>query len=199
MLIVGIDEAGRGPLAGPLSVAAVAIISSAVAQEFFSFLKTRDGKLKDSKKLTEKRREEIFNLLVKSKGVVIAHKFVSSSKIDKKGIRAALDLASKSVLEQILKKANIDKSQVKVLMDASLNVPEEFKQESIKKGDELVLEIALASVVAKVKRDKYMIRLSKEYPEYLFESHKGYGTKKHIEAIKKYGLIPEHRKTFIHL
>ena len=199
MLIVGIDEAGRGPLAGPLSVAAVAIFSSATAQEFLSLLKTKDGKLKDSKKLTEKRREEIFDLLIKSKGVVIAHKFVSSSIIDKKGIRAALDTASKSVLEQILKKADIDKSQVKVLMDASLSVPEEFEQESIKKGDELVLEIALASVVAKVKRDKHMIKLSKKYPEYLFDFHKGYGTKKHIEAIKKYGLIPEHRKTFIHL
>ncbi len=181
---VGIDEAGRGPLAGPVSVGAVMVKS-----DFdFSIFKN----LKDSKKLSEARREEFFEIIEKHK-IIAKVVMISNKIIDKKGISYAIRFAIKS----LLKKLNPNIKQSKIFLDGSLKAPEEFTQETIIKGDEKIPVISLASVMAKVTRDRYMKKISKNYPAFNFDIHKGYGTKRHIEAIKKHGPSKLHRKTFI--
>jgi ribonuclease HII len=180
---IGIDEAGRGPLAGPVSVGAVMVKS-----DFdFSIFKN----LKDSKKLSEAKREEFFEVInkkIKYKVVMVSNKV-----IDKKGISYAINFAIKS----LLKRLNPNIKQTKVFLDGSLKAPEEFTQETIIKGDEKIPAISLASIMAKVTRDCYMKKISKKYPLFDFHIHKGYGTKGHISAIKKHGPSELHRKSFI--
>ncbi len=192
IITVGIDEAGRGPLAGPLSVATVCIKGSLNLDEMpYSYLK--GSPFKDSKKLTEKRREEIYEKILKDKNIEFYHVFVSAKEIDKIGISKAL----RRSVESLLSNFDSKKNKFKVMLDGALSAPDEYGWESIKKGDEKFIEIALASVVAKVKRDNYMIKISDKYPAYGFEKHKGYGTKAHFDAIKKHGLSSEHRKSFL--
>lgn len=180
---IGIDEAGRGPLAGPVSVGAVMVKS-----DFdFSIFKN----LKDSKKLSESKREEFFEVInkkIKYKVVMVSNKI-----IDKKGISYAIRFATKF----LLKKLNPNIKNTKVFLDGSLKAPEEFTQETIIKGDEKIPAISLASIMAKVTRDRYMKKISDKYPAFNFDIHKGYGTKGHIEAIKKHGPSELHRKSFI--
>lgn len=180
---IGIDEAGRGPLAGPVSVGAVMVKS-----DFdFSIFKN----LKDSKKLSEAKREEFFKLVnAKIKFAVV---MISNKIIDKKGISYAIRFAIKS----LLKKLNPNIKQTKIFLDGSLKAPKEFTQETIIKGDEKIPAISLASIMAKVTRDRHMKKTSKKYPLFDFHVHKGYGTKKHIQVIKKYGPSEIHRITFI--
>lgn len=191
--VVGIDEAGRGPLAGPVSVGVVAIPKRLVKKYEKLFLPI-DGK--DSKKLTEKERERWFRVIMQEKkegSIVAAYSHVSASVIDKNGISKAISVA----IERSLEKLNISPKSTEVLLDGLLKAPEEYKkQRTIIKGDETHLPIRLASIVAKVTRDAKMIRLSRAYPEYDFAVHKGYGTKKHREMIKKHGLSFVHRKSF---
>lgn len=185
--VVGIDEAGRGPLAGPLSVGLVLI------------KKRRQldlSGLRDSKKLTEINREEWFLKIKdweKRDLITSAHMFVSSKIIDKKG----LAYASKYAVKKLLDKALINPKDVRVLLDAGLYAPKEFLQKSIVKGDEKISEISLASIIAKVKRDRFMIRISRKYPIYEFDVHKGYGTKKHISIIQREGISDLHRNRFL--
>lgn len=190
--IVGIDEVGRGPIAGP-----VAVCSFICPKDFFDNVEMKTP-LRDSKKLSAKQREEWFEYLknAKKKGECdYAISYVSSEQIDKFGISKAI----KKALETSLLRVAENPSDVFVYLDGGLKASEQFKyQETVIKGDELHKVISCASIVAKVSRDKVMTLLAKEYPEYGFENHAGYGTKAHYGAIKKHGQSPIHRKSFIH-
>lgn len=187
---IGIDEVGRGPIAGPVAVGS------------FVFLDLRAKKIfagvKESKQLSEKKREEWFDLVKKQKkfGLVdYAVNFQSHKVIDSKGIVFAINKALANVLNKLKLKPN----SCKVLLDGGLKAPTEYKdQKTIIKGDEKEMVIALASICAKVSRDSYMKKISEKYNKYDFHIHKGYGTKNHYIAIKKHGLSDIHRKTFIY-
>ncbi len=189
--IIGIDEVGRGPLAGPVTVAAV--IAATVFyknQRFFSGIK-------DSKKLSPEKREEWFRKFTahskKDAEFKFVHASVAAEWIDKIGISAALRLAVKKCLQKL----DVKNLKQKIMLDGSLYAPKEYtNQETIIKGDEKVPIIAAASIVGKVIRDRMMIRLHNKFPEYGFDAHKGYGTRMHQAAIKRYGLSSIHRKTF---
>lgn len=186
--IIGVDEAGRGPLAGPVAVGTVKI-KKGFNPDFFKGIK-------DSKKLKEKDREDWFAKAQEARvegRLDFAVSLVSEKIIDKKGISFALRLG----ISRNLKKLRAD-SKDKIFLDGSLFAPAEFiNQETIIKGDEKVAVISLASICAKVTRDRYMTRLSKKHPQYGFEKHKGYGTKMHTEAIRKHGVLVIHRKSFL--
>ncbi|MDD5032522.1 MAG: ribonuclease HII [Candidatus Pacebacteria bacterium] len=185
-IVIAIDEAGRGPLAGPISVAAVA----ANQNEKF---KARNAKLlkgiKDSKKLSEKQREEWLKKIKKNFEYQAA--MVGQKTIDKIGISRATKLAVGRILNRFNKKPDI------VLLDGSLFAPKIYNQKTIIKGDEKIPLISAASIIAKVRRDRKMVRLHKEYPQYHFDVHKGYGTKLHYKMLKKYGISPLHRRSFL--
>lgn len=189
--VLGVDEAGRGPLAGPVAVGVVAVAEGFdVAKEFVG--------VADSKKLSEKMRENIFEMLKAreaSGDARFAVEFESAETIDNEGIATAVRRA----LSRGVNALATDSALVHVLLDGSLKAPPEYSQETIINGDELIPLISLASIAAKVSRDRLMLDLAKKYPEYGFEKHKGYGTKAHYEALKKYGLCDIHRRSFIHL
>jgi len=192
--IIGIDEVGRGPLAGPVTVAA------AMMPYGFSFGDTRPN---DSKKISEKKREEWFLYAKEHSDIFYAVVSVSPGMIDKIGISKATILAVKQSLEKLSStwksdfQVDLQVEKVEVLLDGLLHAPEQYKQQTIIKGDEKEPIISLASIIAKVTRDKMMVEISKKYPQYGFDSHKGYGTKKHYENIKKYGILDIHRKSFL--
>ena len=203
--IIGVDEVGRGPLAGPVAVGVVSLKHAPLetARARSVFLSLMGSKVewaqnfKDSKKLTPKAREAWLVKIeeARSEGwLEYAVAFVSSSVIDKKGLSYAIRTAISKALGDI--KHDVD--GVKVLLDGALRAPSHYlPQETIIKGDEKELSIALASIVAKVARDKKMVARAKKFPEYGFEKHKGYGTRAHYEAIKKHGITPHHRKRFL--
>jgi ribonuclease HII len=186
--VVGVDEVGRGPLAGPIVFCAFKISINFPTKGF--------GKIKDSKKLLPKKREEIFaklEKLKKAKAVDYSIYSVSAKDIDKRG----LIKAGKSCIKEVLKNLKIRPSECIVLLDGGLKASKKYKnQKTIIRGDEKERAISFASIIAKVFRDGLMRKLAKKYPKYNFEIHKGYGTKVHRELIKKYGLCPEHRRTF---
>jgi ribonuclease HII len=186
--IVGIDEVGRGPLAGPVAVGAFKMPADFDGKYF--------GKIRDSKKLTPEKREEIVEKLIILKKKKIVDYFVcyqSAKKIDELGLSRAV----KNCLEEALGKLKIKPKECLILLDGGLKAPKKYKnQKTIIKGDEKERAIAFASIVAKVSRDALMCKLAKKYPEYCFEIHKGYGTKKHMELIQKCGLSKEHRRCF---
>ena len=181
--VAGIDEAGRGPLAGPV-VAVCVVINK-------DFKITKDLKeIADSKKLTIKKREELFKSIQNSSfniGVGICdHKI-----IDKINILQATFLAMKKAINSLEKKPDF------ILLDGNLKIPNiNYEQRTIIKGDSVIFLIATASIIAKVTRDRIMKKMDEKYPNYFFKDHKGYGTKKHIEMIKKYGPCPIHRISF---
>lgn len=213
--LLGIDEAGRGPLAGPVSVGIVAVPEGFdVAKEFLG--------VKDSKKLSEKNREKIYERLVMLAGrgdpsttdslrssgygasVRFTVEFESADTIDREGIAVAVRRAVSRGVNALAKwgsqtSPSILKSDFHILLDGSLKAPVEYAQETIINGDELIPLISLASIAAKVERDRLMCRLAGEYPQYGFEVHKGYGTKMHYEMLRKHGLSAIHRRSFIHL
>lgn len=188
--IVGVDEAGRGPLAGPVSVGLV-ILNSKFNKRFFRGIK-------DSKKLTEKAREEWFQKAKKAKLAGLLDfkvALVSEKVIDKQGIVRAINLG----MEKCLKDLKVPLNSA-IFLDGSLSASKKFKnQKTVIRGDEKIPVISLASICAKVTRDRYMVKISKKYPQYGFAVHKGYGTKVHRENIKKLGVINLHRKTFLSL
>ncbi|KND49068.1 MAG: ribonuclease HII [Parcubacteria bacterium C7867-005] len=185
--LVGIDEAGRGPLAGPVAVGVVRI-NSKFDKKFFRGIR-------DSKKLTSKDRAMWFARtkgLKKEKKLDFAVSLISEKVIDKRGIVYAINLG----MSKCLRKLRV-KITSQIFLDGSLHAPKEFKkQKTIIRGDEKIPVISLASVCAKETRDRYMERLGKKYPQYSFEVHKGYGTLLHRQNIKKYGLSKSHRKSF---
>ncbi|GHT56681.1 hypothetical protein AGMMS50233_09030 [Endomicrobiia bacterium] len=178
-LVAGIDEAGRGSLAGPVTAAAVILAKDLIIPD-----------LNDSKQVSERKREQLF-LIIKEKALAYAIKAVDNTIIDKINILQATFLAmSRAVL----------KLQIKpelCLIDGNHKIPNlPFKQEAIISGDAKSACIAAASILAKVTRDKIMKEYAKQYPVYEFEKHKGYGTRQHIESLKQYGPCPIHRITF---
>jgi ribonuclease HII len=175
--IAGTDEAGRGPLAGPVVAAAVILPKGLIITG-----------VNDSKQLTEKKREELFDL-INEKALAVGIAFVDNKKIDEINILEASRLA----MMEAIKKLKIKPEYV--LSDAmKMNIDVPVKP--IIKGDALSESIAAASIIAKVTRDRYMDEMDLKYPNYGFKKHKGYPTKDHIEAIKKYGITDIHRKTF---
>ncbi|GMU74140.1 MAG: ribonuclease HII [Candidatus Campbellbacteria bacterium] len=185
--VIGIDEAGRGPLAGPVAVGCVVIRSRAVYKAF--------PRVRDSKKLSPQRRDEWFAKIrrLKREGALsYAVRMVSASLIDTHGIVWAISRGITSALKGVDARPGMN-----VLLDGGLRAPQEYThQTTIIKGDEKELAIALASIAAKVTRDRYMVRVGKQYPRHGFGIHKGYGTKAHARAIRKFGVTPLHRKTF---
>ena len=189
--IVGIDEVGRGPIAGPVTVCAFCVAVNNMKKVH----KSLEG-ITDSKKLTVKKREAYFTKIkeLKDQGLIQAGVSVVSAKIiDTQGIIFALNLA----LVRSLEKLNLDPKETFVYLDGGLYAPDEYDQETVIKGDSKIWHISAASVVAKVLRDKKMVEHGNEYPEYGFAQHKGYGTQKHREAIKKHGITILHRSTWI--
>lgn len=177
---------GRGPLAGPVAVGVVVATKKAL-RAFRA--------IKESKQLTPAQREawcaRILNELSPNLRYSVA--FVSARMIDNKGIAPAI----RTALSRALRQTGVQPSECTVLLDGGLRAPIEFaRQQTIIRGDEKETVIAMASVVAKVLRDRRMYALAKKYPQYGFERHVGYGTARHIAAIKKYGFTPEHRKSF---
>jgi ribonuclease HII len=178
-LIVGVDEAGRGPLAGPVYAAAVVFPPN-----------FKNAKINDSKKLTAKEREALFPL-IKQKALGYGIASVSAEEIDRINIYEATKVAMKEALAQISVPYDLILTDAMPLKGLSTPVV------PIIKGDAQCLNIAAASILAKVSRDHYMDELDQRYPQYAFKKHKGYGTKEHLEALAKYGPIPGvHRKTF---
>ena len=190
-MILGIDEVGRGPYAGPLVIGAC-ILGDWQNSENAEWTE----KLTDSKKLSAKRREELY-ILIKEKALATATGWVSSAEIDEIGLSEALRLATRRAVEQI-QKTKVPFSEI--IIDGTMNFLVGTKLEkyvsTLKKGDFLVKEISAASILAKVERDKYMVELDAVYPEYGFGKHVGYGTAAHQKAMGEFGLTPEHRRSF---
>lgn len=178
-IIAGVDEVGRGPLNGPV-VAACAIINSDI---------DLDG-ITDSKKITEKKREQLYEYL--KDNIIYGIGEASAKEIDELNILNATKLAMKRAIDNVLKQTNIDYLLIDGNMKFDFNIP----YLSIVKGDLKSASISVASIMAKVTRDRMMIELDKKYPEYGYKLHKGYPTKKHIEALKKYGLIDGYRLSY---
>ena len=176
--VVGVDEAGRGPLAGPVVAAAVALSSGAKLEG-----------LTDSKKLSRAQREKYFPMIQESaRGFGIG--IVAESVIDEINILQAALLAMKLAVE------NMDLSADLLLIDGVHPIDSEIEQETIIGGDGLSLSIAAASVLAKVTRDRIMVDYHRQFPPYEFDRHKGYGTRVHREKIRQFGPCPIHRKSF---
>ena len=190
--LIGIDEAGRGPLAGPIAVGAFLISSPLILKKFRG--------VKESKQLSAEEREEWFeviNDLALQGSVGYSVSFCQASSIDERGLTWAVNKS----IDRCLKKLELvfgysEKTTIK--LDGLLHAPMRYKnQQTIIGGDDKVKVIALASVCAKVLRDRKMKRLAEAYPEYGFDIHKGYGTKDHYRAINMHGLCPEHRRSFL--
>ena len=183
--VIGVDEAGRGPLAGPVVAAAV------ILKEYSEEL----DEINDSKKLTEKTREKLYDIIMKNFDVAVGISTVEE--IDKLNILNADFLAMRRALKDL--KSLKNEKEYTVLVDGNLKIKEYIgKQLPIVKGDAKSLSIAAASIIAKVTRDRLMKDLASVYPDYHFEKHKGYGTKVHIEVIKDKGAIEGvHRKVFL--
>lgn len=177
-LIAGIDEAGRGPLAGPVVVASVIMPLDNII----------DG-INDSKKLSEKKRNELFEK-IKQTAISYHIEVIDEKIIDDINILNATKLGMKNCIDKL------DKTPDVVLIDA-VKIDSDVQTVSIIKGDAKSYSIAAASILAKVYRDNLMLQYDKEYPVYNFAKHKGYGTKMHIDAIKQYGICPIHRRTFV--
>ena len=187
--IIGIDEVGRGPLAGPVAVCALAATPH--------MLRHFRG-IKDSKQLSEVQREEwlaIMKAIKMHKGDELRYavSMVSAKEIDKKGIAPAI----RKSLAASLKKLEIDPADCEVRLDGGLKAPAEYeKQKTIIKGDEKESVIAMASIAAKVTRDRLMVRLDNKFPGYGLAGHKGYGTAAHVSAIHRLGFSDIHRRSF---
>lgn len=179
-LIAGIDEAGRGPLAGPVCVAIV-------------IMPLEEDKIiagvNDSKKLSEKKRDILFDKII-SNAIAYDIEYIDEETIDTINILNATKLGMYQCIQNISVKPDM------VLIDA-VKIDSDIPTKAIIKGDALSYSIACASILAKVSRDRLMLKLDEEYPQYNFKKHKGYGTKEHIENLKKYGASKIHRKSFI--
>ena len=198
---IGIDEAGRGPLAGSVYVGAVLLPKNHIAL----FKKTHaPKKLTDSKKLSPKQREE-WLAWMKKNSIVYAYATATAQQIDKINITQATNRAAQKAYNKLITKNQKPKTKnkqkikykdIRVIADAGIKITaEHFK--SFPKADELVPAVSLASIVAKVLRDAYMKRMHTKHPHYGFDEHKGYGTRKHYRALKKHGISPIHRLTFL--
>ena len=178
-IVCGCDEAGRGPLAGDVFAAAVAFDENTVIEG-----------INDSKKLTEKKREKLFDE-IKEKALYWSIKTASVEEIEKLNILNCAMLAMKRAVEDLPVKPDI------CLIDGNKTPELDVEAEAVVGGDAKSQSIAAASILAKVARDRYMLEMAKQYPQWQFERHKGYGTKLHYEMIDKYGESPIHRPSFL--
>ncbi len=178
-IVCGVDEAGRGPLAGPVFAAAVILPQGLLIEG-----------IDDSKKLSEKNREALY-IEIKSLALAFNVAFATEKEIDEVNILNATFFAMKRAVEGLSLRPDL------VLIDGNREPALDLPTKTIVKGDSLSVSIAAASVLAKVERDRLMKKLSEKYPSYGFEKHKGYGTKLHLEAIKRYGPAEIHRKSFL--
>jgi len=194
--IAGVDEVGRGPLAGPVTACAVSVAN------FFSLreISQREtifkhiGDLKDSKQLTPQKREEFYNFFIKELGIDWAVTSVSPKIIDRVNILEATKLAAKRSVLKLERK--MGKQVDIVILDGRDRINLSREQLPIIKGDEKIALCAMASIIAKVTRDRAMLRYHKKYPSYRFDLHKGYGTKRHFYALNRHGPSPIHRRSF---
>lgn len=186
---IGIDEAGRGPLAGPIAVCALRVFDKHALKKFPTNC--------DSKKYSKKKREGFFRIIMdECKKCTIDYKviLVSSVRIDKKGIEESTRFG----IQKVLSLLGADPKKSYILLDGRLKAPAEYLyQKTYIRGDSLKREIGLASIVAKITRDTHMMQMEKKYPQYGFSRHMGYGTLEHRKAISKYGPSKIHRKTFL--
>lgn len=178
-VICGVDEAGRGPLAGPVFAAAVILPEGHIIEG-----------VNDSKKLSEKKREMLFDKIIEE-CVCYSIGTASEKEIDEINILQATYLAMKRAVDGLEIKPDY------VLIDGNRMPPLDVPAETIVKGDAKSASIAAASIIAKVSRDRYMLELAKKYPQYEFEKHKGYGTKLHYEKIAEHGISDIHRRSFL--
>ena len=178
-VICGVDEAGRGPLAGPVCAAAVILPKH-----------LQIPGLTDSKKLSDKKRRELFPI-IQQQAIAYGIGLASEAEIDEINILQATFLAMRRALEQLTVRPEI------ALIDGNRETDFGLPVKTVVKGDSLSANIAAASVLAKVTRDNIMVELAQQYPEYGFEIHKGYGTKAHYEALRTYGPSPIHRRSFL--
>lgn len=178
-IICGVDEAGRGPLAGPVYAAAVILPSDCVIEG-----------LNDSKKLTEKKREALFDE-IKEKALAYSIASADEKEIDEINILNATFLAMKRAIASLSVKPDL------ALIDGNQKPHTDIEEVTVIKGDAKSMSIAAASVLAKVSRDRFMLEMAEKYPQYEFARHKGYGTKLHYEKIAQYGVCDIHRRTFL--
>lgn len=179
-IVCGIDEAGRGPLAGPVCASCVVLHKGEVIEG-----------VNDSKKLSEKKREALYDV-IKEQALDYSIAFASEKEIDEINILQATFLAMRRAFEGLTKvKPDI------ALIDGNAKPGLSVCERTVVKGDAKSANISAASILAKVTRDRYMLEMAQKYPEYQFEKHKGYGTKLHYEMIEKYGICPIHRKSFL--
>ena len=178
-LVCGVDEAGRGPLAGPVCAAAVILPRGLEI----------DG-LDDSKKLSEKKREKLFDDIVNA-AVSYGIAFAGVEEIEQHNILGATFMAMNRAIEQLSPKPEL------ALIDGNRNKGICIESRCVVKGDSKCADIAAASILAKVTRDRYMLEMAEKYPQYRFEQHKGYGTKLHYEMLREYGPSPIHRRDFL--
>lgn len=178
-VVCGIDEAGRGPLAGPVFAAAV------ILPENYSH-----PVLNDSKKLSEKKRDAVYDDIIKD-AVCYSVGIATEEEIDEINILNATFLAMKRAVDGLSVKPDF------AYIDGNQYPKTGVKEETIVKGDGKCISVAAASIIAKVSRDRFMLEIDKQYPEYQFGKHKGYGTKLHYEMIKKYGVSKVHRRSFL--
>ena len=178
-LICGVDEAGRGPLAGPVCAAAVILPRNCEIEG-----------LNDSKKLTEKKREALYDVIIE-KAVCYGIAFASVEEIEEINILNASMLAMNRAIKML------DPVPELALIDGNRNSAIEINSRCVIKGDAKCADIAAASILAKVARDRYMLQMAEKYPEYHFEQHKGYGTKLHYAALREHGPSEIHRMSFL--
>ena len=178
-VVCGVDEAGRGPLAGPVFAAAVILPQNLMI----------DG-LNDSKKLSEKKRDKLFDVIC-SEAVSFGIAFASVEEIEELNILNAAMLAMNRAIEKLSVKPSL------ALIDGNRNSGISMPSRCVIKGDAKCADIAAASILAKVSRDRYMLEMAEKYPEYHFEQHKGYGTKLHYAALREYGPCEIHRPSFL--
>ncbi|MDD5569276.1 MAG: ribonuclease HII [Candidatus Pacebacteria bacterium] len=186
-IVVGIDEAGRGPLAGPVVAGAFALLPKNINKSLFSLIK-------DSKQLSEKKREEAFAAILKEKNLIFGVGKVSEKIIDSINIFEATKMAMKRAVASLIKKTGLRPDILIIDGKHGINLP--IEQKTIVKADTKIFSCSAASIIAKVTRDRLMEKLDKKYIRYGFGTHKGYGTKAHFAAIKKYGCCEIHRKSF---
>ncbi len=193
---IGVDEAGRGALAGPVCVGAVLLPEDFDWHEVFALVTKRgQPKLRDSKKLSAQQRATLYEYIVAHGRLRHAHALVDSETIDSIGIVNATHEAASVAVSSL----GISQGRVKVLLDAGLKLSAAWEQESFIRGDENIPAIALASIIAKVSRDRFMDELAGSHERYGFEQHKGYGTLDHRRAIHSFGQIAGiHRSSFVH-
>ena len=178
-VVCGVDEAGRGPLCGPVCAAAVILPVDCEIEG-----------INDSKKLSEKKRDMLFDI-IKEKAIAYSVVMVDAATIDEINILQATFKAMREAVEGLETKADI------ALIDGNQKPGLSIEQRTLVKGDAKSISIAAASILAKVTRDRYCLEMDEKYPEYQFAKHKGYGTKLHYEMIAEHGICPEHRKTFL--